>query len=290
MASDRSTSGSDQFDPFEPAFDLRTSVRDFETIARLLNVVADAHRLHYDGDGVHCRMADPANVSAVELQLHADALDAYDPTDTGDVGMECHRILDSLATDGERPPRGKVEYRPGEDRTEIGVRVEHPSQLNYEWTVRLPTIGTGTVRDDPDLDGTGKRHWRAEVSADEFVAAVRACESLSVNSYVTQASDGVRLYGNGGSGAEFDVVLPAEPETAGEGHSEYGVETIVSYDYLSDIADAIDAAPDVSQLVIEWGDEVPLRFDLEVIRGGDPMVEVTYWIAPRIAGGDNDDE
>lgn len=245
----------------------------FNTVAALVGEC----KLHADGDGLHVRAVDPANVGYVDTRIYPGAFENYDleADEEYRTGVNAGRFASAL----EIARKGATTAGPlsirfdGERRVSVETEREYAS-TTVERGRSLNLIDPASVREEPDLVDLDMT-VRGEIDTLPFRDVIN-----SMAEHASFAPDGTDLLvsedtGTEASAARFRDVLS---ETPGEAD-----QTVLSLDYLKDMANAIRAAK-VDTVEVLFAPESPMRLRFErTDDDGTVLYDGSYLLAPRIS-------
>ncbi len=227
-----------------------------------VGVLVEECKIHLTDDGIQISAVDPANVGMVDLTLESSAFESYE-TDGGVIGVDLSR-LDDIA--GMADAGQLIELDLDEETRKLQIRID-----GLEYTLAL--IDPDSIRQEPDIPDLD---LPAEVVVEgrDVDRAVKAADMVSDHIALGVNTDEETFYVEA-EGDTDDVHLTLDREdlidlSAGDAHS------LFSLDYLSDMNRAV---PLDAEVVIELGEEFPIKIHFEIAEG---QGDVTFMLAPRI--------
>lgn len=229
-----------------------------------LQAIADEGRIHFDDEGAHARIVDPANISMVFADLEADAFESYQARGRVTVGLSLNRLQDALSVaDGDDP----VHLITDMERRVVEVSINHIDQ-----TVRL--IDPESIRREPDIPDLDLPN-RVVIPGRELDTVVSVAEMVSdhLSFECDPDAEVVRVIADGDvddsviTWGRDQVIEASVVETTG---------TFVSLDYVSDLAGPISADTEVE---LRFADDFPVVWEWTC---SDGQQEALYMLAPRI--------
>jgi proliferating cell nuclear antigen len=226
-------------------------------------------KVHFDSDGIHYEVVDPANVAMAQLHAPAGVFESYE-ADGAVVGLNLKQTMKALRAGRKRQSDTiTLEYEDMQLTTTVNRNydgTEMDLQNNYA------TIDPDVLRQEPDLPDL------------ELPVSVTLDRQLfeDVVSVVDEVSEHIRFEDNGsdllitGKDDESDARAAIRDVVRGE-----GADSIFSLDYITnDLIKSLKTV-DVDEITIELGDQYPMRvlWEKEV---NDETIEGTYFMAPRI--------
>lgn len=243
-----------------------TAIQEF---VETLKAVGDEAKLHFDADGIHARLQDPANVAAAYPDLAADAFESYD-AGAVTIGVSLVRLEDQLdmASKGDL-----IRLRVDMETRKLKLRVTD----NIKPTIAL--IDPDTIRGEPDLPDDLREELpnKAVISPDQLEDAIDAIDLVTDHiKFAWDASDEVFvMFGEGDvdtTRVEYDV-----DDLKGGSHFDDETASLFSLSYMDDITDAIPN--DVEEITLTFGTDFPIIMDYTA---QDGSLDVTTFCAPRI--------
>jgi DNA polymerase III sliding clamp (beta) subunit (PCNA family) len=223
-------------------------------------------RVHFTSDGLEVRAVDPANVIAIDVTLHADALDEYKHEDELAIGVS-NKILGGVL---QHARYGKRTDDPinlvGGDRQLTSIVNRELAGVDTIFRERQALIDADSVRidfDSPDLD----LQTKVDIPTQAFIEVVDAIDS----DHATLSADGVLSVHGETDVAESDIEL-AVPVT---GTVE---EVLYSHSYLERIAKAMHVGKVDDEITLRFDDEFPMYVDF----ARDDLYSGKIMIAPRL--------
>ncbi|MDZ7849810.1 MAG: DNA polymerase sliding clamp [Halodesulfurarchaeum sp.] len=242
-----------------------TAIVSAETLRTTLDsvsVLVDECKIHLTEAGLEIRAVDPANVGMVDLDLEAAAFESYE-ADGGIIGVDLSRLEDiaGMADTGQL-----IQLELDEETRKLHIHID-----GLEYTLAL--IDPDSIRQEPDLPDLDLPA-RIVIEGRDIDRAVRAADMVSDHIALGVDPEAEHFYVDA-QGDTDDVHLELEAGDLiqlelGEAHS------LFSLDYLKDMNKAIPADGEV---VVELGEEFPVKLHFEIAEG---LGNVTYMLAPRI--------
>ena len=227
-----------------------------------VGVLVDESKIHLEEDGLTIKAVDPANVGMVDLQLDAEAFEAYE-ADGGVLGVNLDR-LESIA--GMASSDQLIEMELDEETRKLHIKID-----GLEYTLAL--IDPDSIRQEPDIPDLDLSATIV-VEGSDINRAVKAADMVSDHIALGVNEDDEVFYVEAeGDTDNVDLKLDRDDLidlTTGPAHS------LFSLDYLKDMDKAI---PKDSEVSIDLGEEFPLKLHFEIAEGKG---QVTYMLAPRI--------
>lgn len=232
-------------------------------IVEAVDTIVDECKVHVTDSGLEIAAVDPAKVSMCHLEADADAFEAYQASrqatigvDTGGLLQVC-KLFDDFVT---------LEY--GRDLILADETLE----------VTFGTIDPSSIRDEPDAP-----EWSLDMRAvvegrdvDRILQAVHAVRGGKLTIHASEDAVSVTAAGSGyRSEDSVEVVLNHEDCLSLIVDDE--VETILSVDYLDDVAKPIASDTEV---MLATTDEMPLKLRYS---WGEGAVVAEYHVAPRVS-------
>ena len=250
--------------PSDPAFSAIAPAGTLQTVLDALSVLVDECVLRADADGLSAAAMDPATVGMVELDLGAEAFEAYDAAETA-MGVDLGRLRDVVGM-GERDQPVRLALD-AETRT-LHVRV---GELSYT----LALIDPDAIRSPPDgVDFEDQ--FTATVAAEgaAFTRAVKAADMVSDHLELGVDEDAGHLYAR--ADGDTDTVSVELPEEDCAAFDPGAARSLFSLQYLSSVERAVPADRRVR---LRLGEEAPIEVEFDVA-GGDGRVR--YVVSPRL--------
>lgn len=275
----------------DPTTKAITSARPLRAWHELTTVLAEEVRTHFTEYGIECMLVDRANVTMLTLDWHRDGFKSWShPGGDIIVGLNLSRLRDVFKFGRLRQDDPCSLFLLDGDKPQYGVRITRPDQ-QVSRNTQMFGIPTGSIRAEPTTpdnvyDAYG---WKAHLSPKPFYEAVNS---------LTDMTNHVKLSGRkaalvlSGTGDEIEDRFqfpnsancqPWEADTEGkipEKHIDKHAddETIISGDYLLNIAQAIKAAK-MDRVTLGFGSEFPVAVSFEHDEWG---ISGEFMIAPRI--------
>lgn len=273
--------------------EIETNVGRWHDLLKVLGAIDPEHRLRFGEGGIGVTTVDFANVAVVDVSMPAGGFEEYEAsTDEGEVGVNGDAMQESmpLGFGGGVSRRDTALVSVDDEETKIEIKERNNGYVKR--TITFGTIHSGSLRPEPNIDGFDGREWRMSLPASDFVHAIDAFDQFTIHPTFETCPDGLRLHGEKGdstaaNGRAVDISLDADTEKIGEGTSTPDASSIVSINYLADIADAIHELRASTRVIVEFGDVVPIRIGVQ--RPDDETVgyECSYHVAPRLKSGDS---
>lgn len=227
-----------------------------------VSVLVDECKIHLDEDGLRIRAVDPANVGMVDLELAADAFEAYE-ADGGLIGVNLTR-LDDIA--GMAETGQLVDLELDEETRKLHIQID-----GLEYTLAL--IDPDSIRKEPDIPDLDLPA-RIVIEGRDIDRAVKAADMVS---------DHIAL----GVDAEQELFYVDAQGDTDDVHFELGADELIditpgdarslfSLDYLKDMNRAI---PLNGEVTVHLGEEFPVQIHFEIAEGNGNVV---FMLAPRI--------
>lgn len=227
-----------------------------------VSVLVDECKIHLDEDGLRIRAVDPANVGMVDLELAADAFEAYE-ADGGLIGVNLTR-LDDIA--GMADTGQLVDLELDEETRKLHIQID-----GLEYTLAL--IDPDSIRKEPDIPDLDLPA-RIVIEGRDIDRAVKAADMVS---------DHIAL----GVDAEQELFYVDAQGDTDDVHFELGADELIditpgdarslfSLDYLKDMNRAI---PLNGEVTVHLGEEFPVQIHFEIAEGNGNVV---FMLAPRI--------
>lgn len=220
-------------------------------------------RLHFDEDGIHAKMVDPANVAMAFTDCSVDAFEAYSAGRVT-IGVDFNRFEEALSVaDADDLVHLTVDMETRKCHLEIG---------NVDQTLRL--IDPDAIRKEPDLPDLDLPN-SVTVDVAELDTARTVADMVSEHLAIDgdPEAEEVRFV------AEGDI----EDSTVTLGRDEVidakvveETRSLYSLDYVTDFCKPI---PTGAEVTIRFGDEFPMVWEWEA---SDGHQQTTAMIAPRI--------
>lgn len=262
------------------AVHIQTEGRVIRPAFALPAALVDECRLHVAPDGLWLDVVDPANVAMCRLSIDAGAFEIYSAE-----GIDGDELAIGLPL--ARFRRALRQARKGKDTSDpvrvdlsagsVGVEVDREygdMQATYADEVLCPEADA--VREDAD-DVDVPNPNTATLPVDGFAEAIDYLESID-NHVRVGARDG-------------GLVLSAENSDLGDGAvafrdavteaPEPGVSSLLSIDYIDDIASALKTGL-ATELQLDWGDEFPVELHFARDQDGETLYSGRFMQAPRI--------
>lgn len=250
--------------PSDPEFSAVAPAGVLRTALDALSALVDECVLHVDADGVSAAAMDPATVGMVELDLGADAFEAYD-ADEAAMGVDLERLGNVVGMgDSDQSVRLALD---AETRT-LHVRV---GELSYT----LALIDPDAIRSPPDnIDFADQ--FTATVAADgaAFTRAVTAADMVSDHLELGIDEDAGHLYAR--ADGDTDTVSVEIPEDDCETFDPGVARSLFSLQYLSSVEHAV---PTERPVQLRLGEEAPVGVTFDVADGAGT---VRYVVSPRL--------
>ncbi|PSP89526.1 DNA polymerase sliding clamp [Halobacteriales archaeon QS_4_69_34] len=243
-------------------FDAIVSAQTLGTALDSVGVLVEECKINLNEDGLAIRAVDPANVGMVDLELSAEAFESYE-ADGGVIGVNLSRLEDiaGMAESGQL-----VHLELDEETRKLHTRID-----GLEYTLAL--IDPDSIRQEPDIPDLDLPA-RIVVEGRDINRAVTAADMVS-DHIALGVDEGDEQFYVDAEGDTDDVHLELDREdlidlAVGPAHS------LFSLDYLKDMNRAI---PGDAEVVIELGEEFPVKLHFDVAEGHGA---VTFMLAPRI--------
>lgn len=235
-----------------------------DSILDPVQAIVDESKFHLEDDELATTAVDPANVAMIDYSLNPAALDAYEG-DGRVIGVNLDRLSD---VGGMASKDDAVDLELPDDSSKMRITVAH--QLDYT----LALLDPDSIRDEPDLPDidyparitlTGSQLSRGVKAADMVSDHVALSVNADDNEFVVKAE-----------GDTDDVDLTLDEESLVDIDADEDATSLFSLDYLKDMESAI---PGDTEILIELGDELPVKLHFDLFDG---EAQVTYMLAPRI--------
>lgn len=282
---------------------IETHGSQIKSIVDQIRAIADEARFIFKPDGLEVNVVDPANVSLMKLEVDADGFDGYEYETEGEADVEVvtgvvlPRLKSALsvANKGQGLEGGDdiritlpVWYPHGDPRAEC-LRVETETE-DMTLTDTFFPVDPDSVMEPPTIPDMESAHVATqELPTRAFRDAIKHLnKEHDYTKFEASVSGGlkVRLYAEkereGKDNAASSVSFAPEPEgdidELTEEYDERAV-TMVSMDYLRDIAPAVHAGGRTETAKVAFGNDYPIKIDYETTEWG---LSGTYMVAPRI--------
>ncbi|WP_232686579.1 DNA polymerase sliding clamp [Halobacterium zhouii] len=250
--------------PSDPTFSAIAPAGTLQTALDALDALVDECVLRADEDGLSATAMDPATVGLVELDLGADAFEAYDAAGTS-MGVDLERLRDVV---GMADRDQLVRLALDEETRTLHVRV---GQLSYT----LALIDPDAIRSPPDeIDFADQ--FTATVAADgaAFSRAVEAADMVSDHLELGVDEEATHLYAR--ADGDTDTVSVEVPEEDCSTFDPGVARSLFSLQYLSSVERAVPADHRVR---LRLGEEAPIEVEFGI---ADSDGTARYVISPRL--------
>ncbi|SNZ12121.1 proliferating cell antigen [Natronoarchaeum philippinense] len=268
----------------DAAVSILTNGDPIRSLVQLLSPVAEEFRVRLDGDGLHTRAVDPANVGLIDFTAHAQGFEQFDVTEPTTFGLSLSAFKNAVSWARKRGGDGDpVAIDIYDDPARMRVRVTRPDQEITRVTEWFG-VDPEKIREEPNMPDLSLP-GRADPGVKAFNQAVKAIDSNHEEAYVTRDGSTFVLGSQDGGDTTPDddeddpqdavMFTNCAWDETGDGEP---CSTLFSLDYLTDIAASIKRGKS-DRLLVKWGDEFPAKFEVE---HDDWGFEATYMLAPRI--------
>jgi len=229
-----------------------------------LRCVAHEGRIHFDDDGAHARIVDPAIVAMVFADLSSEAFESYEVRGRVTVGLNLNRLNDALSV---ADAGDLVHLAVDMERRVVSVEIGHVDQ-----TVRL--LDPETIRSEPDLPDLDLPN-RVVVEGRELDTVITVTKMVS-DHLLYECDPDAAVVRCIAEGDVDDSVVTWGHDQVLEASVDQATETYVSLNYVEDLFKPIGAATEVE---IRLGDEFPVIWEWTE---SDGHQETLQMLAPRI--------
>jgi proliferating cell nuclear antigen len=221
-------------------------------------------RLHFNDDGIHTSVVDPANVGMHYVDLDAGAFESYESPGAATVGVSFTRLAEVI---GWVDSDDLVHFDLNMEARKLELDLGPASQ-----TMRL--IDPDSIRnepDDPDIDLPNTVTLSGEQIDDVVTVADLNSDHVDFRGHVNAETVEFAAQGDVDKGSvTYDADDAADIDIAEE------TESLFSLDYLAGMTDAV---PDDATVMFRFGDEFPTKFSWATCDG---HLSVKSMLAPRI--------
>ncbi|ALM74368.1 DNA polymerase sliding clamp [Thermococcus barophilus] len=246
--------------PFEIVFD---GAKDFATLIATASNLIDEAAFKVTEDGISMRAMDPSRVVLIDLNLPAGIFSKYEVDGEETIGVNMDHFKKILK-------RGKSKdiliLKKGEENF-----LEVTLQGTATRTFRLPLIEVEELELElPELPFTAKAVVLGEVLKEAVKDASLVSDSLKFiareNEFIMKAE---------GETNEVEIKLTLEDEGLLDLEVQEETKSAYGISYLADMVKGIGKADEV---IIQFGNEMPLQMDYPVRDEG----KLTFLLAPRV--------
>lgn len=235
-----------------------------ESLLEPVSAIVDECKIHLGDGGVTITAVDASNVALVDVQLDAEAFEAYE-ADGGVIAVNINRLEDVV---GEADGGALVQLRLDDETRKLEIAFD---RVDFE----LALLDPETVRDEPelpDLDlpatvGLEGRHLAQAVKLTSMVAdhLVLGVDTTAGVFYVRSEGDTDQVHIEH-PGDELRALTPAD------------VESLFSLEYLDDIQTTI---PKEAEVTLRLGEAMPLKLDFQI---AEAYGDCEFMLSPRLEG------
>jgi proliferating cell nuclear antigen len=225
--------------------------------------ISSEGRLHFDEDGLHAKIVDPANVAMAFTDLSTAAFESYESGEVV-IGVNLERLSEALSV----ADSGDLAHF----TVDMETRTCHLELGHVDQTIRL--IDPDAIRTEPDTPDLELPN-EVVVPAAELDTAATVGEMVSGHLAIEgdPEAEEVRLAAAGD--IEDSTVTLGHDQTSDANVTE-ATQSVFSIEYVADLVDPIPSDADVT---VSFGDEFPMTWEWTASDGDQ---RTTTMIAPRI--------
>ncbi len=246
---------------------IETTGRVIRPFKRMIDQFVSECKLNIDSDGIHVCAVDAANVSMIDITLHASALETFEVAETT-LGIN----LEGLGGALKHARYGKS----SDDSITITANDRHlqthvereVGKSDVEITERTALIDPDSIRQEPDLPDLDLG-VHADIDPKAFTEIIGMMDSSNDHIRIGSDTDSI-TFNQDSDHQKRNVSVDSNP-------TEVSEWTYFSTDYVADMKNAIENGY-VTNLSLTWDEEFPLivAFERDDIMSGSMMV------APRV--------
>lgn len=231
-----------------------------------LRAVADEAKIHFDDEGLHARIIDPANIAMERPDLKTDAFETYD-SGAVTIGVSLVRLQDQIdmANTGDL-----IRLRVDMETRKLKLRVTE----NIKPTIAL--IDPDTIRPEPDYPDLDLPN-EAVVHPDAIHDAIDAIDLVTDHIKIAWDAGDENLVFYGEGDVDDTRVEYGEEDLLGGSHFDSEAASLYSLGYFDEVFGVIPN--DVEDVTVEFGTDYPILIHYVA---QDGALTVDALIAPRI--------